>query len=84
MARLPYQERAILDIRKLQEYCLDPRHPRGRHKARLFQETLGATQDDARWLRQALLRALSACEATALEADGFGACWGVCRCAVVS
>jgi hypothetical protein len=36
MARLPNSERAILDIRKIEDYCLNPEHPRGRHKARLF------------------------------------------------
>jgi hypothetical protein len=24
-----------IDIRKLEDYCLDPSHPRGRHKARV-------------------------------------------------
>jgi hypothetical protein len=34
--QLPYGDRAILDIRKIEGYCLDPAHPRGRHKARVF------------------------------------------------
>jgi hypothetical protein len=36
MAGLRNGERAILDIRKLEKYCLDAAHPRGRHKARVF------------------------------------------------
>lgn len=38
---LPHAGSAILDIRKLAQYCLDPRHARGRHKARVFREALG-------------------------------------------
>ena len=34
--RLPNGERAVIDIRKLQEYCLNSQHPRGRNKARVF------------------------------------------------
>ncbi len=32
MARLPNAESAILDLRKLSDYCLDSAHPRGRNK----------------------------------------------------
>jgi Domain of unknown function (DUF4926) len=55
MSRLPYAARAILDLRKLQDYCLSPDHPRGRHKARVFRDALGIGQHDAAWLRAALL-----------------------------
>jgi len=34
MTRLPQSYQAILDIRKVEDYCLNPLHPRGRHKAR--------------------------------------------------
>jgi hypothetical protein len=44
MAHLPNSELAILDIRKIEDYCLNPLHPRGRHKAHLFRELLGITQ----------------------------------------
>jgi hypothetical protein len=58
MARVPNADRAILDIRKIEEYCLNPAHPRGRHKARVFREALGIGQNDAQWLREVLLEAL--------------------------
>jgi len=77
MARLPNNERAILDIRKIERYCLDPEHPRGRHKARLFRELLGVTRTDSPWLRDALLKALRNSEAVALAADSFGTRWRV-------
>jgi hypothetical protein len=34
-SRLPNGEQAILDIRKIEGYCLCRSHPRGRHKARV-------------------------------------------------
>ena len=45
--RLPHGASAILDIRKIEDYCLSPAHPRGRHKARVFRDALGLRQDDA-------------------------------------
>jgi len=53
---LPNGERAIVDIRKLQGYCLDPQHPRGRNKARVF-ASVGIRRADADELRSALLAA---------------------------
>jgi hypothetical protein len=55
---LPNTEHAVVDIRKLREYCLNPTHPRGKHKARVFESALGLTQDDAEQLRSALLTAI--------------------------
>ncbi len=55
--KLPGGDRAIVDIAKLRDYCLNPAHPRGRHKSRLFASVLGLTRDDAEFLREQLLRA---------------------------
>jgi len=33
--KLPGGERANVDVAKLRDYCLNPTHPRGRHKARV-------------------------------------------------
>jgi hypothetical protein len=38
MAPLPNASRAIIDLQKIEDYCLDPTHPRGRHKARVFRQ----------------------------------------------
>lgn len=35
---VPNAERAVVDIRKLRDYCLDPTHDDGKHKARLIHE----------------------------------------------
>jgi hypothetical protein len=77
MARLPNSQYAILDARKIEDYCLNPGHPRGRHKARLFREALGIERTDAGWLRELLLSAVEANEATEISRDSFGIRWRV-------
>jgi len=57
--KLPNGARAIVDIRKLREYCLNPQHPRGRNKARVF-AAVGMREADAEELRTALVAAASA------------------------
>jgi hypothetical protein len=61
--RLPHGDQAILDIRKIEDYCLNPSHPRGRHKAWVFREALDLQRSDASWLRDALLEAARSAEA---------------------
>jgi len=70
--KLPGGDNAIVDIAKLRDYCLDPQHPRGRHKARVFAATLGLAQTDAEFLREALLRAAREADAVGGEADEYG------------
>jgi hypothetical protein len=73
--RLPHGDRAILDVRKLREYCLSPSHPRGRHKARVFRETLDLRRKDAPWLREVLLEAVRAGAALHVATDSWGSRW---------
>jgi hypothetical protein len=54
--KLPNGDHAIVDIRKLLEYCLNPQHPRGRNKARVF-ASVGIRETDAVELRTALVTA---------------------------
>ena len=70
--RLPNATSAILDIRKIANYCLDGDHPLGRHKARVFRAALGLTIADAGWFRQEILRSVQDAEAVELETDRFG------------
>jgi hypothetical protein len=77
MAPLPDADRAILDLPKIENYCLSTVHPRGRHKARVFREALGLGQGDAGWLRQALLAGLPAQEAIEVAKDPYGTRWRV-------
>jgi hypothetical protein len=61
---------AIVDARKLTGYCLNPEHPRGKHKARVF-ATLGFTAENADDLRAALLKAAASNDAQMAAADQF-------------
>jgi hypothetical protein len=74
---LPYAASATLDIRKLAEYCLDPTHPRGRHKARVFRDALGLTAADTNWLGHALLDGVRAAAAVELTSDMHGTRWRI-------
>lgn len=64
-----------IDLRKLEDYCLDPSHPRGRHKARVFARALGIGRADARWLRDQLLAAGQAAQIEQIGTDRFGTRW---------
>ena len=44
--KLPNPEQAIIDSQKLSGYCLNPEHPDGQHKARVFQLDLGLGQEN--------------------------------------
>ncbi len=70
--KLPGGDRAIVDIAKLRNYCLNPAHPRGRHKARLFASLLNLTQEDAEFLRKHLLRVAREGNANPTLRDEFG------------
>ena len=61
--KLPNGESAIIEIEKIRDYCLSVSHPRGRHKARVFQSVLGMTADHSEDLRTAL-------ELAARDGDG--------------
>lgn len=69
---LPKGERAIVDIRKLRDYCLNLDNPRGRHKARVFATALGITAADASKLRAKLLAIAPTGEAQIGELDLHG------------
>jgi uncharacterized protein DUF6883 len=73
--RLPHGDQAILDMRKIEDYCLSPSHPRGRHKARVFREALGFERSEAALLRDLLLEAARHGEAIQISEDGWGTQW---------
>lgn len=72
MSKLPNSQDAVVELRKLRDYCLSPHHPRGRHKARVFASTLDLTEEDAERLREALLLAAFSEEARPAESDQYG------------
>jgi hypothetical protein len=70
--KLPNAERAIVDIIKLRDYCLNKRHPRGKHKARLFEIILDLTDDDAEELQNTLLEIVQTHNAIEGKQDQYG------------
>lgn len=69
---LPNPNRAVIDIRKLRDYCLSPTNPVGKHKARVFLSVLGFTDADAEFMRELIRMALSANEAVLVKTDEYG------------
>jgi hypothetical protein len=70
--KLPGGSTAIVAIEKLRDYCLNPYHPRGRHKARVFSSALGIGQTDAEFLRSCLLVAAKEGDAALGLSDDYG------------
>ena len=69
---LPHAENAVVDIRKLRDYCLNPEHDNGKHKAHLFLSSLGMTADHAEELQQILLEIVKTGEVRLGKQDTFG------------
>ena len=55
-------EHAVVDLAKLQLYCLDQSHPRGGRKAKQFEARLGIASQNAEELQQQLLEAVKTSE----------------------
>jgi len=70
--KLPNGTDAIVELTKLAGYCLDPTHPYGHHKARVFRSALGLTRADAEELREALLQAAKEDDAEATGSTDYG------------
>ncbi len=69
---LPNGELATVSLPKLRDYCLNPDHPHGKHKARVFASVLGFTAEDAAELRRILLVAARTQEVQIAAQDEFG------------
>lgn len=72
MTLLQNSKEAIVDIRKLEEYCLNPLHQIGKQKAKVFKSALGFSKNDARILQLKLLKAALNLDAVEISADSFG------------
>ena len=70
--KLPNSHLAIVDITKLRDYSLNPKHESGGHKARVFRAALGLTLDNAEWLRAQVLRLAREGDAAVGEPSPFG------------
>jgi hypothetical protein len=72
---IPNADKAVVDIRKLRDYCLNLEHDDGKHKARLFSTILAITAEDAQELRRRLLEVVKTHEAQLGRRDGYGQCY---------
>ncbi len=70
--RLPNVESAVIDIEKLRLYSLSSIHPRGKHKAKLFEEKLAIGVDEAESLREAIRKAILMADAVELKPNAYG------------
>ena len=75
--RLPGAERATIPTDKLVRYALDPAHPRGRHKARVFASALGIRTQDWRYLHDQILDALPDAPVRSTRITPFGVAYEV-------
>lgn len=69
---LPNGKHAVVDIRKLRDYCLNPDSPRGSCKAQVFSDVLGMTKRDAGMLRSRLLDIAATGPAQVGKLDEYG------------
>ena len=72
VVRLPNSHKAVVEIEKLRNYSLNPNHPVGKHKARVFRAALGITLKDADWLRERALEIALSDDARTGAASVFG------------
>jgi hypothetical protein len=70
--KLPNSDRAIVELGKLTDYSLNPEHPSGRHKARVFRAALGLGVENAAYLRDVLLEMVRTHDATAQDPNDYG------------
>ena len=69
---IPNANNAIVDIRKLRDYCLNLEHDDGKHKARLFSSILGMKAENAEELKLILLEMIKTHESKLGRSDRFG------------
>ena len=70
--KLPNGDKAIIDPRKLTDYSLSAAHDDGKHKARLFEELVGVSLQNAQIMLDALKEAAIRGEAVFGKQDKYG------------
>ena len=70
--KLPNPHKAVVELRKLQDYSLNLNHSVGGHKARVFKAALGLTKQQAAWLREQALEIAVTGEAAPGQPSVFG------------
>lgn len=72
---LPNLERAIVPIEKLSDYALNPDHPRGKDKAKVFKAVLGIERQHAAVLAEIIRGSLHRALAVERTSDEHGHSW---------
>ena len=70
--KVPNADRAVVEICKLRDYCLNVLHDEGKHKARLFKSALDMNADNAEQLRNILLQIIKTNDAELSRRDKYG------------
>jgi hypothetical protein len=70
--KLPNGSKAVVMIEKLEGYCLNPDHDKGKHKARVFIRALGMGREHAAILKEALLYHAMNSDAIDINDNQFG------------
>ncbi len=70
--KLPNATLAIVDIQKISDYCLNMEHPRGKHKARVFKNSLGITSEDTEELIAEIKKQIQKTKCMEGEGDAYG------------
>ena len=72
MPILENADRAVIDPRKLLDYCLNPRHPSGKDKARVFRAALGYDRSNFGDLIEKIRQGILVREAVPVFEDRYG------------
>lgn len=72
MELLPNHNNAVIDLNKLENYCLDINHPIGKHKAKVLQSALSLNHNDAKIFADLIIRNLYLNEAVKGKGDEYG------------
>lgn len=70
--KLPNAAKAVIPEGKLEDYCLNPFHPDGKHKAKVFRKALGITQENSVKLKKLILQSAKFGEVTKEQENDFG------------
>ncbi len=77
MNQLPNWENAIIPPGKLEDYCLNPFHAKGKDKARVFNAVLGFSQENASELKKLILDNIGNFDGNKIDINEWGEIWRV-------
>ena len=70
--KIPNCEKAVVEIAKIRDCCLNANHGKGKHKAYVFKSVLGLTMKDAELLQTTLLEVAVNRDSVVGEKDDYG------------